>query len=273
LLSDEPAPDRLTSTELGSYYDLICPYIIGSEIFGQGSKREDNLLGYMQNHGGIAMGIVRTERHQGVNKGSSGMVPLYALRYNLALLRRDEREKVLVAFYAHLAQGMTRGTFIGGEGNRFLFHADANGREFVLPPNSTSNAAWLIMLRYLLIQDWDFDEDGRPDTLRLMYGVPRTWLADGRKIQVEKAPTMFGPVSIEAESKLHDGHVDLRIVPPPRPAKSILLRVPLPAGWEAIAAELDGKSVPLAKENSVELTGTTKPVTLRFSVKAAAEKQ
>jgi hypothetical protein len=272
LLADEVAPDRLTSTELGSYYDLICPYIIGSEIFGQGSEREDNLLGYMQNHGGIAMGIVRTERHQGINEGSKGMVPLYALRYNLALLRRDEREKVLVAFYAHLAQGMTRGTFIGGEGNRFLFHADANGREFVLPPNSTSNAAWLIMLRYLLIQDWDLDEDGRPETLRLMYGVPRTWLADGQKIHVEMAPTMFGPVSIESESKLRDGHVDVRITPPPRPAKSILLRVPLPAGWEVTAAELDGKGVPLLKQNSVDLTGTIKPVSLRFSVKAVAEK-
>jgi hypothetical protein len=273
LLADEEAPKRLTSTELGSYYDLICPYIIGSEIFGQGSEREDNLLGYMQNHGGIAMGIVRTERHQGVNKGSSGMVPLYALRYNLALLRRDEREKVLVAFYAHLAQGMTRGTFIGGEGNRFLFHADANGREFVLPPNSTSNAAWLAMLRYLLIQDWDLNEDGRPDTLRLMYGVPRTWLADGKKIHVEKAPTMFGPVSIEVESKLVDGHVDVRLTPPPRAAKSMLLRVPLPAGWEATAAELDGKSIPLEKQNSVDLTGAIKPIRLRIDVKAVAEKR
>ena len=29
----------------GSYYDLMCPYVIGSEIFGQGSDREDWLLG------------------------------------------------------------------------------------------------------------------------------------------------------------------------------------------------------------------------------------
>ena len=65
----------------------------------------------------------------------------------------------------------------------------------------------------------------------------------------------------------------VRITPPPRPVKSILLRVPLPAGWEATAAELDGKSVPLAKENTVELTGTSKPVSLRFSVKAVAEKR
>ena len=35
------AHDPLTATRKGSYYDLMCPYIIGSEIFGQGSDRED----------------------------------------------------------------------------------------------------------------------------------------------------------------------------------------------------------------------------------------
>src|SRR5262249_38770461 len=33
LLANEDPPDPLTSTELGSYYDLICPYMICSEIF------------------------------------------------------------------------------------------------------------------------------------------------------------------------------------------------------------------------------------------------
>ena len=160
LLADEPAHDPLTATRTGSYYDLICPYIIGSEIFGQGSEREDWLLGYLQQHGGIAMGMVRTMPSQGQFKNEPGVNPLYGLRYQLALLRRDEREKALVGFYGQLAQGMTRGTFIGGEGSRFV-HGDANGRSFYLPPNSTSNAAWLLTLRFLLIQDWDLDEDAR----------------------------------------------------------------------------------------------------------------
>jgi hypothetical protein len=269
LLADEPAPDPLTATELGSYYDLICPYIINSEIFGQGSDREDWLIGYMQNHGGICMGMMRTERHQGINKGSKGMVPLYALRYNLTLLRRDEGEKVLVALYGQLAQGMTRGTFIGGEGNRFLFHADANGREFVLPPNSTSNATWLAMLRYLLVQDWDLDEDGKPETLRLMYGVPRAWFADGLKIHVENAPTMFGTVSFDCKSQLTKGYVEIHVKPPGQTADKMLLRAPLPQGWEADGAEIDGEKASVEKGNSVNLTGKTKPLTVRFNVKAA----
>jgi hypothetical protein len=271
LLAEEEAHDPLTASRFGSYYDLICPYIIGSEIFGQGSERENWLLGYLQNHGGIAMGMMRTEPQQGQFKGGSGVVPLYGLRYELALLRRDEREKALVGFYGHLAQGMTRGTFIGGEGARFLLGADANGRGFYLPPNSTSNAAWLIALRYLLIQDWDFDEDGKPDTLRLMFGVPRRWLADGQMIRVEKAPTAFGPVSLEVESKLNADYVDARVTPPPRPVKTMLLRAPLPSGWHVETVEVDGKAAPLMEANSVDLTGKTEPIHVRFQVKAVAE--
>ena len=267
LLSDEPAHDPLTATRTGSYYDLICPYIIGSEIFGQGSEREDWLLGYLQNHGGIAMGMIRTEPHQGQFDGEPGVNPLYGLRYQLALLRRDEGEKALVGFYGQLAQGMTRGTFIGGEGSRFL-HGDANGRSFYLPPNSTSNAAWLVTLRYLLIQDWDLDEDARPDTLRLLFAAPRRWLSDGQQIVVENAPTKFGPLSLRVESKLSEGQVAIQVTPPPRHAKSLLLRAPLPAGWQVESVEIDGASAPLVDGDTVDLTGRTEPCAIGFRVKA-----
>ncbi|HVT28319.1 MAG TPA: hypothetical protein VHE81_09930 [Lacipirellulaceae bacterium] len=268
LLADEQPHDPLTATQFGSYYDLICPYIISSEIFGQGSQREDWLLGYLQNHGGIAMGMVRTMPHRGQYKDAAGVNPLYGLRYQLTLLRRDEREKALVGFYGQLAQGMTRGTFIGGEANRFLVEGDANGRTFYLPPNSTSNAAWLIQLRYLLVQDWDLDQDGKPETLRLMYGVPRRWLEDGRQVRIENAPTAFGNVSVDVDSKLRAGYVEAHVTPPPRPVKKMLLRAPLPAGWRVDSVEIDGKRAPLTGGDSVDLSEVTKPISARFRVSA-----
>jgi hypothetical protein len=80
LLANEPAHDPLTATRTGSYYDLMCPYIIGSEVFGQGTDREDWLVGYMQNHGGIAMGMPRVRPAQGQYAGHHGTNPLYGLR-------------------------------------------------------------------------------------------------------------------------------------------------------------------------------------------------
>jgi hypothetical protein len=268
LLFDEPAHDPLTATRMGSYYDLMCPYIIGSEIFGHRADREDWLLGYLENHGGIALGMPRTKPSQGQFKDQPGVNPLYGLRYQLALLRRDEREKALTGFYGQLAQGMTRGTFIGGEGSRFL-HGDADGRSFYLPPNSASNAAWLVTLRYLLIQDWDLDEDARPDTLRLLYAMPRRWLQDGRQVQVRNAPTQFGPLSCQAVSKLNDGYVEVRVSPPPRPVKTMLLRAPLPDGWKVDSVQLDGADAPLIGGDAVDLSGRTKPLTARFKVRRA----
>lgn len=266
LLSDEPAHDPLTATRQGSYYDLIIPYVIGSEIFGQGSKHEDWLLGYLQQHGGIAMGMIRTMPAQGQFKNEPGVNPLYGLRYQLALLRRDEREKALVGFYGQLAQGMTRGTFIGGEGSRFV-HGDSNGRSFYLPPNSASNAMWLITLRNLLIQDWDLDEDARPDTLRLLFAAPRAWLAEGKRISVGDAPTMFGPVSFDVKSNLGDGFVQVRVTPPPRPVNTMLLRAPVPDGWRVESVEVDGVEAKLVDGNIVDLSGRTKPLAVRFKVR------
>jgi hypothetical protein len=265
LLADEPAHDPLTATRTGSYYDLMCPYIIGSEIFGQSTDREDWLLGYLQNHGGIAMGMPRVKPAQGIYKDEPGVNPLYGLRYQLALLRRDEREKALIGFYGHLAQGMTRGTFIGGEGSRFV-HGDENGRSFYLPPNSTSNAAWLIALRNLLVQDWDLDADAKPETLRFLYAAPRRWFADGRTIRIDNAPTAFGPVSCRAESKLSQGYVEVKVTPPPRPVKTMLLRLPLSDGWRVEDAQIDGKDAQMSDNGTVDLTGFSKPLTVRYSV-------
>jgi hypothetical protein len=267
LLANEPAHDPLTATRTGSYYDLMCPYIIGSEIFGQGTEREDWLLGYMQQHGGIAMGMPRTKPAQGQYKNVPGVVPLYGLRYQLALLRRDEREKALVGFYGQLAQGMTRDTFIGGEGARFL-GGDENGRTFYLPPNSTSNAAWLIALRYLLVQDWDLDGDAKPETLRLLYAVPRVWLEDGKRIELKDAPTAFGPVSVELLSALDKGLVTAKITPPPRRAKTMLVRAPLPDGWRVESAKINDQAAKLIGGDTVDLSGQTKPAVVTFKVQS-----
>ncbi len=265
LLADEPAHDPLTSNRIGSYYDLMAPYIIGSGVFGPGNEREEWLIRYLQQHGGISMGMVRTEPHQGEFNGYHGVVPLYGLRYLLALLRRDEVDQALVGFYGQLAQGMTPDTYIGGEGTRFL-HGDADGRTMYLPPNSTNNATFLLTLRYLLVQDWDLDDDGRPETLRLLYGVPRRWLGDGQRITLRDAPTAFGKVSLEVESRLSAGEVRVSLTAPPRAPRQVSIRVPLPAGWKATTARIEETQVPVQADGSVDLSSHKGNCLIRVAV-------
>src|SRR5262249_54822730 len=191
LFGAEKAYAMSIDSRMGRYYDLMSPHILASGVLGPGDQRETWMIDYLRQHGGLAMGLPRVKAHQGEFNGEPGINVLYGLRYVLTLLRRDDAAHAQAAFYAQLAQGTTRETVIAGEGSRF-FHGDQFGRTFYLPPNSTSNAMFLMTLRYLLIQDWDLDDDGRPDTLRLLYGVPARWLKDGAAIQVERAPTMFG---------------------------------------------------------------------------------
>jgi hypothetical protein len=117
-----------------------------------------------------------------------------------------------------------------------------------------------------LIQDWDLDENARPDTLRLLFATPRRWLADGSKISVEGAPTQFGRTSLAMESHLNDGYVEMKFTSPPLPAKKILLRAPVPDGWRVIGVEMNGQRADLIGGNVVELTGHTKPLTVKFTV-------
>jgi hypothetical protein len=224
------------------------------------------MIDYFRRHGGLAMGMIRTTPQQGQFKGEPGVNVLYGLRYQLALLRRDDRAHALVGFYGHLAQGMTRGTFVGGEGSRF-FHGDARGRSFYLPPNSASNAAFLTVLRCLLVQDWDLDGDGRPETLRLLYGAPGRWLRDGAVLKVERAPTAFGEVSLRAESRLGRGEVLVTVEPPPRRPEKLLLRPALPEGWKVVAAQVGDSKLSVAPGGAVELSSHRKPVTVRFEVR------
>ena len=265
LLGDEPAHDPLTATRLGSYYDLMAPYVLGSGVFSAGSERETWMIDYLRGHGGLAMGMIRSTPHQGEFDNQPGVNPLYGLRYLLTLLRRDDAPHALAGFYGQLAQAMTRNTFVGGEGSRFL-HGDQFGRSFYLPPNSASNATFLIVMRYLLLQDWDIDDDGRPETLRLLFGVPSRWLADGSTIEIHGAPTAFGDVSLTMKSDLTQGEVTVNVDVPPHEIKMFKLRLPLPGGWRIVAVESTPELPVTVDGDIVELSPTAGRRMLRFRV-------
>jgi hypothetical protein len=253
LFGDEPAHDPLTATRMGSYYDLMIPYVLGSGVFGSGAERETWIIDYLRQHGGLAMGMIRSMPQQGEFNQQPGVNVLYGQRYLLTLLQRGDRQHAQVGFYGQLAQAMTRGTFVGGEGSRF-FHGDEHGRSFYLPPNSASNAMFLTTLRYLLIQDWDVDDDGKPETLRLLDAVPPRWLKQGAVLDVERAPSAFGELSLRAESRLHEGHIRLSIKPPTRPVAQWTLYVPDPPGYRVTSADSGGRKLARDQEGRFNLT-------------------
>src|SRR5438046_984789 len=171
-LGEEPVHDPITATRLGSYWNLVINSLLNSELFRFDSKETSDILRYIQTRGGLCMGMTRvlSARSSWINE--QNIDDLYDLRYALTLLKRDEPDRALVTFYGKLAQGFTRDTFIDGESTSIV-PLDSFGRQIALPPNSTANANFLIQLRNLLVQDWDLDDDGEPETLRLCFATPR----------------------------------------------------------------------------------------------------
>jgi hypothetical protein len=269
LLADEPAHDPLTATRKGSYYDLMIPYVLGSGVFGPGANEETWIIDYLRRHGGLAMGMIRSTPHQGQFKGEPGVNVLYGLRYMQTILRRGDRSHALAGFYGHLAHGMTRETFIGGEGSRF-FHGDRHGRSFYLPPNSASNAMFLTTLRSIMVQDLDLDDDGKPETLRLLDAIPPHWLGDGASLVFEKAPTAFGEASVRVESRLKDAEVVVNVETPPRPIGRLQLRLPDPPGRHINTVWIDGVETLRDVEGRIDLPRRAGKTTIRFRLDRAS---
>jgi hypothetical protein len=267
LFGEEKPYDPLTASMRGSYWDLIAPYMLGSGMFGPGSARERAIVDYLQEHGGVFMGMIRFHQHSGLFANEDAVDDLYGLRYTLKLLQLDEPDRALVSFYGKLAHGLTRDTFIGAEGTG-LRPLDEFGRPMYLPPNAASSAFFLWTLRYLLIQDWDMDDDGSPETLRLCFATPKRWLEDGKVISVANAPTCFGPLSFKIESKLKHGEVIASLDLPTRnPAKQTLLRIRVPDGWSIASARIGSREVRADSKGTVDISSFSGKQWIQFAVR------
>lgn len=252
----------ITSTRLGSYWNLVVPCILWSGLFPLDSEPADAIIHYIQQNGGLCMGMTRVQSNRGHWMDPQGIDDLYTLRYQLALLRRDDPDRALVGFYGKLAQGMTRDTFIDGESTGIV-PVDPFGRQVALPPNSTANASFLLQLRNLLVQDWDTDDNGVPDTLRLLFATPRAWLDDDKRITIERAPTAFGQLALSAESQLRQGRVVVTLDLPPLAASRIQLRLRLPKPWRIVSND---HNLPMTDRETLDLTGQSGHVVISARV-------
>jgi hypothetical protein len=248
-LGEEEAHDPITATRLGSYWNLVIPQVLFSGVFPANSQTAGDVLQYIQANGGLCMGMTRVQSARGAWVNTQNIDDLYTTRYALALLERDEPDRALVTFYGKLAQGMTRDTFIDGEASGIV-PLDEFGRQMGLPPNSAANASFLEQLRYLLVQDYDLDDDGRAETLRLCFATPRRWLEDGKQIVVDRAPTQFGNVSLRIDSQLEQNRVTAEIDLPPRAPAKTLLRLRLPVGLK-----VKSPNMPMAGPETLDLSG------------------
>jgi hypothetical protein len=123
------------------------------------------------------------------------------------------------------------------------------------------------MLRYLVVQDWDMDDDGTPETLRLCFATPKRWLEDGREIKVRRSPTAFGLVSLVVQSRINKGEVTAKLELPTRnAAKQTLLRIRVPDGWRVISAKAGSHELEVDERGTADVSKLKGKTSVRFRV-------
>ena len=257
LLDGERAYGSVTESRAGSYWNLVTPYVLASGLLRPASAQADGLQRYLLRRGARMLGLVRTAgfalyREPRFPVGGTNHV--YNLNASRALAEAGEADRLVLALYGALAAGMTPGTFVSGEAASVEPIGGRLHRSMYLPPNSASNAAFLTTLRLLLVHETR-GADGAPAGLRLAYATPRAWLAPGKRIEVRRLPTSFGPVSYELEADERTVRASLEL--PPRAPRSLLLRLRLPGGHRVTGATLDGRPYGRVdrRTGTVDLTG------------------
>lgn len=93
---------------------------------------------------------------------------------------------------------------------------------FYASPHKTHEEGWFLMqTRWMLYME-------RGQTLKLLGGVPRSWLEHGKVIELNNVATYFGSLTFKLVSELDQGCVHATVECSPHSPASIELRVPHP---------------------------------------------
>ena len=144
----------------------------------------------------------------------------YYSRHPIVHLRRGEVKPFLKAYYNTVASLPDRETYTFWE---HYYHASAH---------KTHEEGWFLMqTRWML-----WMEQG--DTLKLLSGVPRSYLEDGKNIEIENASSYFGKFSLRVDSELNRGRIRAAVeCATDRAPRRVALRLPHPLGRRATAVQ------------------------------------
>ena len=262
-----PFPNLALSRQ-GTYWNLVMPYALASGLLPAHGRIAHGMLRYLLGHGGRLLGLVRAGAGrlygQYPPRPTSGIDQVYGVNVARFLADADQPDQLDLSLYGMLGAAMTPNTFVAGESASVTPLHGRLYRTMYQPPNGGANAAFLENLRLLLVHETRGPADA-PRGLELAFATPRAWLTDGQTIEVDRAPTSFGPVSF---TLTRDGStISGTLVLPrsPRPA-TVRLRLRLPSGQHLRAVRVNGRPVRAGRAGTIDLSRRTGHVTLRAVV-------
>jgi hypothetical protein len=145
-----------------------------------------------------------------------------------AYLLRDEPEAAIRVFYSMMSCAFSHSAMEPVE------HRWTHGQYFGPP---STDGAWFELYRHMLVNE----RDG--DVLALAQAAPRAWFQDGKTIEIDRAPTYYGPLSMTMTSKAGAGELraEVKMAGTARP-KMLLVRFRHPDKKPMRAVTVNGRA-------------------------------
>lgn len=197
----------------------------------------------MRAYGATTLGVVANVGR--ARPGYRAILGFISYGYAQMLLRLDRVEEFLLFLYSHHYHDHTRGSWTAGE------VSDINGGTalFCIPAQQTIP----LLVRWMLVL-----EDSDQNVLYLAKGVPRAWLASGKPIGIENAPTRWGRVTLQllAEPSARSIAGKILLAAPGKPSQ-VQLRLRLPLQYALSQVTVNGHNAELTgKRNDTVLIST-----------------
>jgi hypothetical protein len=156
-------------------------------LLGPFDKRFDDMEAYVDRKYGRTMGVC--------GRMAPGSDMWYVNQsddcYTNVYLARGQYEKALLVFNSALAYALSNDTY------QTVERIDAGDPGFCpLQPNASGFGRLIEMMRRMVIDEQDADNG----ILWLLRGCPKRWFAEGNRVVVENAPTLFGKMAIRTKS-------------------------------------------------------------------------
>jgi hypothetical protein len=222
LEKEHPSPQQWAHR---AFAELLQPDVLPASL-------ANTVIDCMRAYGGTTLGVVANiERPHAEGRDILGFI---SYGYAQMLLRLDRVEEYLLFLYAHRYHDHTRGSWTAGE----VSGVDGDTALFCIPAQQTIP----LLVRWMLVL-----EDSDEDRIYFGKGLPRDWVASGKEIRIEGAPTRFGRVSFsmkaDSATKKVNAKIDLGMA---GGVKEVHLKLRMPPANASRRVTVNGRVVELS---------------------------
>ncbi len=191
------------------------------------AKLANIVIDCMRAYGATTLGVVaNVERPHPEGRDILGFI---SYGYAQMLLRLDRVEEYLLFLYSHRYHDHTRGSWTAGE----VAGIDGDNALFCIPAQQTIP----LLVRWMLVL-----EDSDEEKLYLAKGVPRDWVASGKEIRINRAPTRWGRINFKlaAMPAAKSIAASVELARPGSP-KEVHVKLRLPAQNKLLKVRVNGR--------------------------------